>query len=205
MSNHITYLSLFSGIGAPEKALTNLGIDYTLVGFSEIDKYAVESYCAIHGVDPSLNLGDITKIDIESLPRVDLITHGSPCQDFSAAGLGRGGDKGSGTRSSLIWQTVEIVRHCRPKIVLWENVKGVLSAKHRHNFDKYLAEMESLGYTNKYAVLNSKDFGVAQNRERIFVVSTLPGVAESFDFENVKKRGCIRKNPLDFEKVEILR
>ena len=89
------YLSLFSGIGSPEQALKNLGVEFELFGFSEIDKYAIKSYCAVHGVDESLNLGDITKIDIESLPLdIDLITHGSPCQDFSVAGNGKGGDLG---------------------------------------------------------------------------------------------------------------
>lgn len=125
----LKYLSLFSGIGAFEMALKNIGIDYELVGFSEIDKYAIKSYCAVHDVAEDLNLGDITKINIDKLPKnIDIITHGSPCQSFSAAGLGKGGDKGSGTRSSLMWNTVEIVSHCKPKYVIWENVKNVLSS-----------------------------------------------------------------------------
>jgi DNA (cytosine-5)-methyltransferase 1 len=112
------YLSLFSGIGAFEKALNNINIDYKLEGFSEIDKYAIKSYCTIHDVDESLNLGDITQIDIEKLPTdIDLITHGSPCQDFSVAGTNKGGDEGTNTRSSLMWNTVEIVKHCKPKYV----------------------------------------------------------------------------------------
>lgn len=86
-------LSLFTGIGAFEKALQKNGIKYDLIGFSEIDKYAIQSYCAIHNVNPDKNLGDITKIDIHKLPQgIDLITHGSPCQDFSAAGKQAGGD-----------------------------------------------------------------------------------------------------------------
>ena len=139
-------LSLFSGIGAPEQALKNIGKEFELVGFSEIDKYAIKSYCAVHSVDENLNLGDITKIDIQNLPNdIDLITHGSPCQDFSVAGLNKGGDEGSKTRSSLMWNTVAIARYCKPKYVIWENVKNVLSKKHKHNYDKYLATMESLG------------------------------------------------------------
>ena len=136
--NKLKVLSLFSGIGAFEKALSNLGVDYELVGYSEIDKYASKSYCAIHGVDESLNFGDITKIDIKNLPKADLITHGSPCQSWSLAGKNEGGDKGSGTRSSLMWYSVEIIREVRPKYVIWENVKNVLSKKHRHNFDLYI-------------------------------------------------------------------
>jgi DNA (cytosine-5)-methyltransferase 1 len=124
----IKYLSLFSGVGAFESALKKAGIDYELLGFSEIDKFAIKSYCEIHGVRNELNLGDISRIDIDILPKdIDLITHGSPCQDFSIAGTGKGGDKGSGTRSSLMWNTVEIVKHCRPKVIIWENVKNLLS------------------------------------------------------------------------------
>lgn len=179
----LKYLSLFSGIGSPEQALKNLGIEFELLGFSEIDKYAIKSYCAVHGVDESLNLGDITKIDIESLPLdIDLITHGSPCQDFSVAGSGKGGDLGSGTRSSLMWNTVAICEHCKPKYVIWENVKNVLSKKHRHNFDKYLEEMDRIGYNNFYQILNAKDYGVPQNRERIFVVSIRKDLNKDFEF-----------------------
>lgn len=168
----IKMLSLFSGIGAPEQALKNIGIGVELVGFSEIDKFAIKSYCAIHEIDDNSNLGDITKIDISKLPNdIDLITHGSPCQDFSAAGKGKGGDKGTGTRSSLMWNTVDIVEKCKPKYVLWENVKNLLSKKHKHNFDGYIKTMECLGYNNYYKVLNAKDYGVPQNRERVFTLS----------------------------------
>lgn len=170
----LKYLSLFSGVGSPEMALRNLGVEFDLVGFSEIDKYAVQSYCAIHGVDESLNLGDITKIDIGSLPNdIDLITHGSPCQDFSFAGKRLGGDEGTGTRSSLMWNTVEIIREKKPKCVIWENVKGAISKTNIHNFNKYIDSLMSLGYTSYYKVLNAKDFGIPQNRERIFVISIL--------------------------------
>lgn len=165
-------LSLFTGIGAFEKALKNIGIDYELIGFSEIDKYAIKSYYAIHNVSEEKNLGDITKIDITKLPKdIDLITHGSPCQDFSVAGKQAGGDLGTGTRSSLMWNTINIVTYCKPKYVIWENVKNLLSKKHRHNFDSYLSIMESLGYNNYYDVLNAKDYGIPQNRERVYTVS----------------------------------
>lgn len=175
-------LSLFSGIGAFEKALTNIGVDYELVGFSEVDKYAIKSYCEIHNVDKIINLGDITKIDINDLPmNIDLITHGSPCQDFSIAGKQEGGDEDLGTRSSLMWNTVEIIKHRKPKYVVWENVKNVLSKKHKHNFDKYIYELEELGYTSYYKVLNAKDYGVPQNRERIYVISIL-GEHNSYEF-----------------------
>lgn len=177
------YLSLFSGIGAFETALKRQGIEYELVGFSEIDKYAIKSYCAIHDVDESLNLGDITKIDITKLPKdIDLITHGSPCQDFSIAGKLAGGDKGSGTRSSLMWCTVDIVEAVHPKYVIWENVKNVLSAKNRHNFDGYIQVMKDLGYNSYYQVLNAKDYGIPQNRERVFTVSIRKDIDSGYIF-----------------------
>lgn len=169
----LNMLSLFSGIGAFEKALENIGIKINLKNFCEIDKYASQAYCAIHKVDKKLNLNDITEIDIEKLPTsgIDIITHGSPCQDFSMAGLQAGGDIGTGTRSSLMWNSVAIIKHVKPKYVIWENVKNVLSKKHKHNFEKYLKSLEDMGYNNYYQVLNAKDYGIPQNRERIFVVS----------------------------------
>lgn len=178
----IKFLSLFSGIGAPEQSLKDIGVDFELIGFSEIDKYAIKSYCSIHDVDENLNLGDITKVDIKKLPLdIDLITHGSPCQDFSVAGKGNGGDKGTGTRSSLMWNTVEIVKHCNPKYIIWENVKNVLSEKHKHNYYKYLEILEDLGYKNYSKVINAKSF-VPQNRERIFVVSIRNDIEKYFKF-----------------------
>ena len=161
-------LSLFSGIGAFEKALENLKIDYELVGFSEIDKFAIQSYCAIHSTTPDKNLGDISKIDLDNLPKCDLITHGSPCQDVSVAGKGKGGDVGTETRSSLMWNSVEIIRRCKPKYVIWENVKNVLSKKHRHNFDKYIESLEEIGYKNYYKVLNAKDYRGATKQRTNF-------------------------------------
>ena len=193
-------LSLFSGIGAFEMALRNIEIDYELVNFCENDKYAIKAYCAIHDVDENLNLGDITKVSIENLPKdIDLITHGSPCQDFSVAGLQHGGDEGSETRSSLMWNTVEIVKHCKPKYVIWENVKNVLSKKHKHNFDKYLKTLELLGYTNYWKVLNAKDYGVPQNRERVFVVSIL-GEHKPYEFPKPIK---LEKRLKDILEIEI--
>ena len=181
-------------------ALRNIEIDYELVNFCENDKYAIKSYCAIHGVDENLNLGDITKVSIENLPKdIDLITHGSPCQDFSVAGLQRGGDEGSKTRSSLMWNTVEIIKHCKPKYVIWENVKNVLSKKHKHNFDKYLKTLELLGYTNYWKVLNAKDYGVPQNRERVFVVSIL-GEHKPYEFPKPIK---LEKRLKDILEIEI--
>lgn len=160
-------LELFAGIGACSKALTNLGIEHEIVDAVEIDKYAIASFNAIHGTN--FEPQDITKWDKDI--ECDLIMHGSPCTDFSIAGKQAGGDKGSGTKSSLMYETLRIVEKLKPKYVIWENVKNLLSKKHRHNFDAYLEQMEKLGYRNHYQVLNARDYGTPQNRERIFTVS----------------------------------
>ena len=167
-------LELFGGIGSCSKALERLGIDYEIADYVEIDKYAVKSFNAIHNTNfEPQNITTWDK-DIE----VDLIMHGSPCQDFSLAGKQAGGDKDSGTRSSLMYETIRIVEKLKPKYVIWENVKNLLSKKHRHNFDVYLETMEQLGYTNYYQVLNAKDYGIPQNRERVFTVSILDNQTE---------------------------
>lgn len=172
----IRVLELFAGIGACSKALTNLGIEHEIVDAVEIDKYAVQSFNAVHGTN--FEPQDITKWDKDI--EADLIMHGSPCQDFSVAGKNAGGDKGSGTRSSLMYETLRIVEKVKPKYVIWENVKNLLSKKHRHNFDAYLKTMEKLGYHSSYQVLNAKNYGVPQNRERVFTVSILDGVGFKF-------------------------
>ena len=171
-------LELFSGIGACSKALTNLGIEHEIVDSVEINKYAVQSFNAVHGTN--FEPQDITKWDKDI--EADLIMHGSPCQDFSVAGKNAGGDKGSGTRSSLMYETLRIVEKVKPKYVIWENVKNLLSKKHRHNFDAYLEAMEKLGYHSTYQVLNAKDYGVPQNRERVFTVSIRNDLDVDFKF-----------------------
>lgn len=174
-------LSLFSGIGAFEMALRNIGIEYKLVGFSEIDKNAIKSYCVIHNVGMDKWLGDVSKIDTSNLPNdIDLLTHGSPCQSFSVEGKKLGGDEGSGTTSSLMWETVRIIRDTLPKVVVWENVKNVVSKAHRHNFDKYIDTLSELGYKSYWKIINSMEHGLPQNRERVFVVSIL--CDKEFDF-----------------------
>ena len=162
-------LELFGGIGACSKALEKLKIDYEIVDYVEIDKYAVKSFNAIHNTN--FEPQDICEWDKDI--DIDLIMHGSPCQDFSLAGKQAGGDKDSGTRSSLMYETVRIVKKLKPKYVIWENVKNLLSNKHRHNFNAYLEIMENMGYKNYYQVLNAKDYGIPQNRERVFTVSIL--------------------------------
>lgn len=163
-------LELFAGYGSQALALENLEIDFTS-DISEIDKYAIQAYEQLHG--KTHNWGDITKIDETKLPYYDLITYSSPCQDFSAAGLGKGGDIGSGTRSSLLWECERIIRAVKPKYLLMENVKNLVGEKHKHNFIRWLHVLEMMGYQNYWKVLNAKDYDVPQNRERVFVVSIL--------------------------------
>ena len=174
----VRVLELFAGIGSCSKALTRLGIEHEIVDAVEIDKYAIQSFNAIHGTN--FEPQDITQWDKDI--KVDLIMHGSPCQDFSVAGLNKGGDKGSGTRSSLMYETLRIVEKLKPKYVIWENVKNLLSKKHHHNFDSYIEAMDKLGYHSSYQVLNAKDFGVPQNRERVFTVSIRNDLNVDFKF-----------------------
>lgn len=152
------------------------------------NKLTTFNFFSIKFLHKNLNLGDITQIDLDKFNglEVDLLTHGSPCQDFSIIGKGAGGDEGCNTRSSLMWNSVEVIKRCKPKVVIWENVKNVLAKKNIHNFEKYLDSLENLGYTNHYKVLDAKDFGIPQNRKRIFVISILDNQI-NFDFKNLKE------------------
>lgn len=160
-------LELFAGIGAFSKALERQKIPHTIVDAVEIDKYAIKSFNAVHGTN--FEPQDITKWDKDI--KVDVIMHGSPCQDFSVAGKGAGGDEGSGTRSSLLYESLRIIEKTQPEIVIWENVKNLLGKKHRHNHQAYLERMTEMGYDSTFAVLNAKDFGIPQNRERVYTIS----------------------------------
>lgn len=164
-------LECFAGIGAASKALTNLGIEHEIVDAVEIDKYAIKAFNAIHGTN--FEPQDIVEWDKDI--EVDILVHGSPCTNFSIAGLQAGGDKGSGTQSSLMYESIRIIEKLKPKYVIWENVKNLLSKKHRHNFDAYLETMEKFGYKNWYQVLDAQNYGVPQHRERVFTISILGG------------------------------
>ena len=162
-------LSLFTGIGAFEKALERLNVDYELVGFSEIDKYAIKSYCAIHNVPENKNLGDVAKIEIDKIPDFDLMSWGFPCQDISIAGRMEGIKEG--TRSGLYYEGYKILKAKMPKISIIENVKNLTSQRFKEQFESILNDISELGYNNYWKVLNAKDYGVPQNRERVFIVS----------------------------------
>lgn len=189
-------LELFAGIGACSKALENLNIDFELVDAVEIDKHAIKSFNAIHNTN--FEAQDICAWDKDI--KVDLIMHGSPCQDFSIAGKQAGGDEGSGTRSSLMYQTLRIVEKLKPKYVIWENVKNLLSKRHVHNWDAYNEYMEQLGYVTYCQILNAKDYGIPQNRERVYTVSILPEgefLNKDFDYPKPIKLEKTLKDFLD--------
>lgn len=198
-------------------ALRNLGIDFELVGTSEVDRYAILAYDAIHGdnediVIPSKeemlkefedkhiaynfssgkseipkgmkdieklykahirskNFGDIQLIDPKDLPEMDLYTYSFPCKNISVAGQMAGLEKGSGTQSSLVWESLRIIEYHKPKYLLMENVKNLVSNKFKPYFDMVCEELERLGYNNYWSVLNGKDFDVPQNRERVMMLS----------------------------------
>ncbi len=172
-----------SGIGSPEKALTILGIPYDLICFSEIDKPAIKSYCAIHDVSPDKNFGNLERVGEITVPSdLDLLVGGTPCQSFSVSGRNEGGDEGSGTKSSLMWNYLQLVSLSKPNVVVWENVPGVLTYKHIHNFRKFYSALTSLGYAVFVKVVNAKYFNLPQNRERVFVVAIKKELNIEFEF-----------------------
>lgn len=175
-------LELFGGIGSPRIALRNIGIPVKSIDYVEIDEAAVRSYNAMFAGDEQYRSQNVIGYNLKP----DILIHGSPCQDISVAGKRLGADEGSGTRSSLMWQTLKIVEQMgvwRPRVVIWENVKGVLQRHMAANYAKYVAVLDGLGYRTSHAVLDARDFGLPQYRERVFTVSILGG--QPFDFDQL--------------------
>lgn len=195
----IKHFSLFSGIESFKKAMTNLDIDNELVGYSELDKYASVALSAVHGVSEELNYGDITKIDEAKVPDCDLITYGFPCQDISVAGLGKGIVEGE-TRSGLLHDALRIIKYKKPKYAIAENVKNLVGKRFKEDFERLLTELESYGYNNYWKVLNAKDYGIPQNRERVFVVSVRKDIDDGeFEFPKPFDNGLRLKDLLEDE------
>lgn len=174
----IKVFTAFSGYDSQCMALDRLhrhnpDFNYELVGWAEIDKYAIAAHNAVYPQWADRNYGDIAKIDWAQVPDFDLFTYSSPCQDFSQAGKQAGGTEGSGTRSSLLWECRRAILAKKPKYLLMENVAALVSQKFIRLFNAWQLELESYGYRNFAKVLNAKDYGVPQNRERIFMVSVL--------------------------------
>ena len=198
--NKISMNELFSGIGAQRKALLNIGYDVDVVGIAEIDKYAIQSYEAIFG--KTRNYGDISKV--EKLDYADLWTYSFPCQDISVAGKQRGINEN--TRSGLLYQVQRLLEVAKeegtlPKYLLLENVKALVGKKFKAQFDEWLQYLDGLGYKNYWQVLNAKDYGIPQNRERVFVVSIRQDVVCSYTFPK-KEDLCIGIQDILEDEVE---
>lgn len=175
--NPLQVVTLCSGYDSQCMALDrikelNPDFDYELVAWSEIDKYAIMAHNAVYPQWKERNLGDMTKIDWEKFSsNIDLLFYSTPCTDFSNAGKQAGGEEGSGTRSSILWYTRNAIKAKKPRICIMENVKALVSAKFKPLFQRWEQELASYGYNNYCKVLNAKDYGIPQNRERIFLVS----------------------------------
>ena len=184
----IRVLSLFSGIGAFEKALENLGIEHEVVNYCEIDPYAGKAYSLIHNIPQEKNLVDVTKVDTSKLENIDLVTYGFPCQDISIAGKQKGfeDEDGNTTRSGLFFEALRIIQDTKPKYAIAENVKNLMSKSFERELDIVLNSLGAAGYNNYCKVLNAKDYGIPQNRERVFIVSIRRDV-DDFNFEFPEK------------------
>lgn len=182
----IKVLSLFSGIGAFERACCRIGLDWELVNYCEIDRWASLSYSMVNQCSESLNLRDVRAVTAETVRdrEVDLITYGFPCQDISIAGKQQGfvNDSGESTRSGLFFEALRIIKELRPRYAIAENVKALTSVKFKNEFATVLSSLEEAGYNNYWHVLNAKDYGIPQNRERVFIVSIRRDVDEG-DFQ----------------------
>lgn len=161
---------------------------WTCVGWSDIDKYACQMHNLIFPQFADKALGDITKIDWQQVKthvggqEIDLFTYSSPCQDISQAGKQMGLKEGSDTRSALLWRVADAVEVLRPKYLLQENVAALVSEKFMPDFQKWLDKLSSLGYVSRWARLNAKDYGVPQNRDRVFCLSMRKDVAFDYQF-----------------------
>lgn len=177
-------LSLFSGIGAFEVALDELGIDWELDHYCEIDKFACLSYNQIHGTTDDDNLKDVENIDYSKLGNIDLITYGFPCQDISLAGNQKGfyDDEGNLTRSGLFFNAAEVIKNTKPKFAIFENVKNLTGKKMKAEFEAVLSTLDEIGYNTYWQVLNAKDYGIPQNRERVFGISIRKDIDRGYTF-----------------------
>lgn len=193
-------LELFGGIGASTKALKKLGFKFKTIDYVEILQNRVKAYNAMNPY--KFLTQDVRGYNLKP----DILVHGSPCQSFSKVGLREGGEKGSETKSSLMWETVRIIKEMgewRPKIVIWENVVGVLDKDMRSAFDEYLNDMGEFGYTNSFEILDARDFGIPHARRRVFCVSTLHN--KKFNFNKLNRKEMIHIDDfLEYKKDDII-
>lgn len=173
---NLKVISLFSGYGTQELALKYCGINHTTVAHCDILASANAAFNSLHKTEIG-NLGDVSKVDEKTLPACDLLTYSFPCQDISISGVQRGIKKG--TRSGLLFEVERLVEHNKPKYLLMENVKNLVSKNHMPAFSEYVKKLQSLGYGNSWVILNGADFGCPQNRERVFMFSVLGETTEN--------------------------
>lgn len=195
----IRVLEAFSGMGAQHKALKRIGIDYEIVGTLEINPTAIKAYQLIHGKDIK-NFGDISKVDPKDIPPFDFMSYSSPCQSLSMAGKREGLAKGSGTKSSLLWECEKIIDYHRPKYIMMENVEAIVSDKYKKDLTAWKEILKSYGYNNYSYILNARDFGVPQNRKRFFLISILKEHDYGYDDASIFEEGNFnlhykKKNP----------
>ena len=186
----IRLIELFAGIGAQAKALTNLGVPFEHYRICEFDKYAVKSYNAIHGTD--FKTSDIMEITADDLGITEtdkycyIMTYSFPCTDLSKAGQQKGMAKGSGTRSGLLWEVERLLREIHdngnelPQILLMENVPDVIGTKNIKHFADWVAFLDNIGYETRWEVLNAKNYGIPQNRDRCFAISWLKSMGDCY-------------------------
>lgn len=200
----IKVFEAFAGYGGATYGLKRAGINYKVVGYSEFDKFASALYDANHkdkNGKPIKNCGDITKIKPEKLPNFDLFTGGFPCQPFSTVGKQQG-EKDKYGRGTLLYDIIRICEVKKPKYILLENVKGITTKKFEKTFNTLKMELKKLGYGDlEYAVLNTKDYGIPQNRERVWMFAQLGGLPDNFSMtppkvkNNLKLKDFIDENP----------
>lgn len=177
----IKVFEAFAGIGAQAAALRNIGVDFEVVGISEIDKRAIKAYELIHG--PVKNFGDVSKIDPTTLPDIDLFTYSFPCTDLSTAGKQLGLEN---TRSGLLYECEKIIEAKLPKYLMLENVPALVGKKFKPSFDAWVEYLKWLGYNTYWKILNAKDFGVPQSRNRVIAISILKEHDKGFSFTEPK-------------------
>lgn len=174
----IKVFEAFAGYGGASFGLKKAGIKHEVIGFSEFDKFASEIFELNH---PNVKaLGDITMINTDDLPDFDLFTGGFPCQPFSSAGLGMGE---MDIRGTLFYDVIRICEAKKPEHILLENVKGLTTKRHKETFEKILSELKRIGYDVTWKVLNTKDYGIPQNRERLWIYGKQGGLSSDFDID----------------------
>ena len=176
--------TLFSGIGTPEIALKELGINFNISFACEIDKFSRKTYLANHAIKPENFFNDVSKINVSSFKgKIDLLIAGSPCQPFSIAGAKKGFED---KRGELFFHMIKRIKECDPKIVIFENVKGILTHDKGETFKIVLEEFKQLGYHIEYEVLNALDYGSVQRRKRLFLIASKEKL--SFFLKDIKRK-----------------